>query len=146
MLMVAFFQSIESKGQVYRVGDYVYVESSSPDATQAHIGRITRISEVPSAETPEGEMTSGGGEESVAPATNAGTGSGVKVHIALYMRPCEAKPSKRRRLLAAEVFRTASSLVAVPNKLIGHCLVMHISHFIRSRPKVSLLGLVLTRR
>ena len=119
LLMLICFQSVESKGQTFRVGDYVYIEPLRPDVTQCHIGRITRISEV----TAGTDKSSGITE--------------VKVRFALYMRPSEAKPSRRRRLLAAEVFRTAISEVVPPSKLAGHCLVMHISHFIRSRPKVS---------
>lgn len=115
-------QSIESKGQTYRVGDYVYIEPLRQDVAQCHIGRITRISEIPDKATEGGE-----GEDA--------TSTEIKVRCAIYMRPAEAKPSRRRRLLADEVFRTSSSEVVPPSKLAGYCLVMHISHFIRSRPK-----------
>nr|CDS33407.1 polybromo 1 [Hymenolepis microstoma] len=114
-------QSVESKGQIYRVGDYVYIEPLRQDMAQLHIGRITRISETPATKPEEGE--------------NKGSSTAVKVRCAIYMRSTEAKPSRRRRLLAAEVFRTSSSKVVEPAKLLGYCLVMHISHFIRSRPK-----------
>ncbi|KAL5967885.1 Protein polybromo-1 [Taenia solium] len=117
-------QSVDSKGQTFRVGDYVYIEPLRQEVTQCHIGRITRISEI-IVKSKEG---TGGGNKS-AEATE------IKVRCAMYMRPSEAKPSRRRRLLAAEVFRTATSEVVPPSKLSGHCLVMHIPHFIRSRPK-----------
>lgn len=117
-------QSVESKGQIFRVGDYAYIEPLLQDVTQCHIGRITRISEniVKPKEGTEGNNKSAEATE-------------VKVRFAVYMRPSEAKPSRRRRLLAAEVFRTAAGGVVPPSKLSGHCLVMHIPHFIRSRPK-----------
>uniref|UniRef100_A0A5K3EUD3 Bromo domain-containing protein n=1 Tax=Mesocestoides corti TaxID=53468 RepID=A0A5K3EUD3_MESCO len=115
-------QSVESKGQVYRVNDYVYIEPLRQDVTQCHVGRITRISEVSAKRESEGEGTNLSPTE-------------IRVRVALYMRPSEAKPSRRRRLLAAEVFRTASNEVVSPSKLAGHCLVMHISHFIRCRPR-----------
>ncbi|VDM23905.1 unnamed protein product [Hydatigera taeniaeformis] len=117
-------QSVESKGKTFRVGDYVYIEPLRQDVTQYHIGRITRISET-FVKSKEGAESS----NKVAETTE------VKVRCAMYMRPSEAKPSRRRRLLAAEVFRTAAGEVVPPSKLSGHCLVMHIPHFIRSRPK-----------
>lgn len=127
MLFISVFspQSVDSKGQTFRVGDYVYIEPLRQEATQYHIGRITRISEI-IVKPKEGTV----GSSKSAEATE------VKVRCAMYMRPSEAKPSRRRRLLAAEVFRTATGEVVPPSKLSGHCLVMHIPHFIRSRPKV----------
>ncbi|VDL60867.1 unnamed protein product [Hymenolepis diminuta] len=114
-------QSVESKGQTYKVGDYVYIEPLRQDVTQFHIGRITRISEILAVKPKEDD--------------GKGSSTEIKVRCAIYMRPAEAKPSRRRRLLAAEVFRTSSSEVVEPAKLSGFCLVMHISHFIRSRTK-----------
>lgn len=99
----------------------MYIEPLRQDVTQFHIGRITRISETPAVKPKEDDCR--------------GSSTEIKVRCAIYMRPAEAKPSRRRRLLAAEVFRTSSSEVIEPAKLSGFCLVMHISHFIRSRTK-----------
>ncbi|KAL5112565.1 Protein polybromo-1 [Taenia crassiceps] len=117
-------QSVDSKGQTFHLGDYVYIEPLRQDVTQYHIGRITRISEI--IVNPK---------EGMEGCNKSAEVTGVKVRCAMYMRPSEAKPSRRRRLLAAEVFRTATAEVVPPSKLSGHCLVMHIPHFIRSRPK-----------
>lgn len=115
---------------MYRIGDYVYVDNS-----RFLIGRIMRISETTtSVEMAEPAVASTEAESTVP--TEPMEAKTINVRIAIYMRPTEAKPSRRRRLLAAEVFRTASSEIVPVSKLQGHCLVMPISQFIRSRPKV----------
>nr|VZI51588.1 unnamed protein product [Spirometra erinaceieuropaei] len=144
--------TVEVRGQIYRPGDYVYIDPLRPSVGQYHIGRITRISG-PSAQTTTTESTTANseGKDNCSAADGGPSGSedgvtstaktvtptsGMSVRVALYFRPTEAKPSRRRRLLAAEVFRTALGETVPPGKLMGHCLVLPITQFIRSRPKV----------
>ncbi|KAL7062634.1 hypothetical protein AAHC03_0883 [Spirometra sp. Aus1] len=143
--------TVEVRGQIYRPGDYVYIDPLRPSVGQYHIGRITRISG-PSAQTTPTESTTANseGKDNCSAADGGPSGSedgvtstaktvtptsGMSVRVALYFRPTEAKPSRRRRLLAAEVFRTALGETVPPGKLMGHCLVLPITQFIRCRPK-----------
>ncbi|CAH8508587.1 unnamed protein product [Heterobilharzia americana] len=133
----------EARGQVYHVGDYVYVEPMRPNVTQCHIGRITRISRLEHSSSRNTEQTSGNEDQTESGNTHENPNSSSKidhpgtinVRLSMYLRPAEAHPSRRRRLLAAEVFRTALGETVQINQIVGRCLVMHISQFIRYRPK-----------
>lgn len=144
------------RGQIYHVGDFIYIEPvylSSTSTTnggatnQCHIGRITRLTSLlnqnqsdlnsstitgstnvdkPILESQSDKSTGGSGLSSVI----------TQIRVAMYLRPSETHPSKRRRLLAAEVFRTALGETIGPNQIVGRCLVMPISQFILFRPKV----------
>ncbi|VDQ03511.1 unnamed protein product [Trichobilharzia regenti] len=59
----------------------------------------------------------------------------INVRLSMYLRPAEAHPSRRRRLLATEVFRTALGETVQISQIVGRCLVMHISQFIQFKPK-----------
>ncbi|VEL18847.1 unnamed protein product, partial [Protopolystoma xenopodis] len=59
----------------------------------------------------------------------------IQVRLSLYWRPSEAKPSRRRRLLTAEVFRTACGQTISPNLIAGKCIVLPITQFIRTCAK-----------
>ncbi|CAH8496888.1 unnamed protein product [Schistosoma intercalatum] len=133
----------EARGQTYHVGDYVYVDPMRPNVTQCHIGRITRISrvehslskieeQIPNKEDQSKRENSCDNIESSVKVDHPYT---INVRLSMYLRPAEAHPSRRRRLLAAEVFRTALGETVQINQIVGRCLVMHISQFIRYKPK-----------
>ncbi|KAA3671838.1 protein polybromo-1, partial [Paragonimus westermani] len=132
--------------QPYHVGDYVYVEPLRPNVGHCHIGRIVRIAQkTPSNQDHQTKNAADSSElQSDVPSQptsdsatecSAPTPSTFKVFVAWYWRSSEARPSRRRRLLTSEVFRTAL-IEAIPlGKLMGRCLVLPISQFIRFRPK-----------
>ncbi|KAH8861046.1 Protein polybromo-1 [Schistosoma japonicum] len=131
----------EARGQVYHVGDYVYVEPMRSNVTQCHIGRITRISRVEHSAS-KNELTFNKEDQmktenncEISDTSKCDHPSTINVRLSLYFRPAEAHPSRRRRLLAAEVFRTAVGETVQTNQIMGRCLVMHISQFIRYKPK-----------
>ncbi|OON18820.1 Bromodomain protein, partial [Opisthorchis viverrini] len=138
-------QDITVSNRSYHVGDYVYVEPLRPNAIQCHIGRIIRItqSSVPQTKVESPKEPTPHNEDADGAPVNQETGASAdpptelktSVHVAWYWRPSEAHPSRRRRLLPAEVFRTSLTEAVSTDKLIGHCLVLSISQFIRFRPK-----------
>ncbi|CAL8082046.1 unnamed protein product [Calicophoron daubneyi] len=141
---------IEVREQIYQVGDYVYVEPLRPDVTQCQVGRILRITQTaspldsddrsdqtktdPDESEPSADATEVNAAE-IPPNASISARPAVSIHLAWYLRPAEAHPSRRRRLLTSEVFRTALTEIVPLNKLMGHCLVLPISQFIRYRPK-----------
>ncbi|CAH8475965.1 unnamed protein product [Schistosoma turkestanicum] len=134
----------EARGQLYHVGDYVYVEPMRPNVTQCHIGRITRISrrEHHSLSKTEEQMSNKDDQsktenncDNIESSSKIDHPTTINVRLSMYLRPAEAHPSRRRRLLAAEVFRTALGETVQINQIMGRCLVMHISQFIRYKPK-----------
>nr|CAH8840900.1 unnamed protein product [Trichobilharzia regenti] len=135
----------EARGQIYHVGDYVYVEPMRANVTQCHIGRITRISRREHLSSNDNEEKTSTNEDqaksenqnenpdsSSSKVDHSGT---INVRLSMYLRPAEAHPSRRRRLLATEVFRTALGETVQISQIVGRCLVMHISQFIQFKPK-----------
>ncbi|KAF7257005.1 hypothetical protein EG68_05957 [Paragonimus skrjabini miyazakii] len=132
--------------QPYHVGDYIYVEPLRPNVSHCHIGRIVRITQkassnhnqqaknAPDSSELQSDIPSQSASDS-ATECSAPTSSTYKVFVAWYWRSSEARPSRRRRLLTSEVFRTALIEVIPLGKLMGRCLVLPISQFIRFRPK-----------
>lgn len=131
---------MEVRNEVYRVGDFVYIEPLRPTVTQCHIGRVLRlVRKAPvTASLPATGEARNDNDERQKEAANKSQ-SVVIAHLAWYWRPAEARPSRRRRLLSSEVFRTALTEAIPAHKLMGRCLVMPVFQFIRFQAKVSKL-------
>ncbi|CAH8519270.1 unnamed protein product [Dicrocoelium dendriticum] len=131
---------ITVRDQSFHVGDFVYVESLHPPGALHRIARILSIRQfTPPAHTSTTPTVNEGDTEKPEaespPSADTSSHQVIHVHVAWYWRPSEAHPSRRRRLLTSEVFRTALTEVISTGRLVGRCLVMHISQFIRLRAK-----------
>ncbi|TPP39754.1 Protein polybromo-1 [Fasciola gigantica] len=128
---------VEIRNEVYRVGDFVYIEPLRPTVTQCHIGRVLRLVHraaltIPQPSTAEAANSNDDQRQKETAVANQPI---LMAHVAWYWRPTEARPSRRRRLLTAEVFRTALTEAIPVHKLMGRCLVMPVFQFIRFQVK-----------